>query len=56
MSKIINRMGDLEKKYVCDVIDRAFATSQNGLYNTKLEKAFAEKFHTKYAIGHTNGT
>ncbi len=49
-------MGDLEKKYVCDVIDRAFATSQNGLYNTKLEKAFAEKFHTKYAIGHTNGT
>lgn len=56
MSKIINRMGELEKKYVCDVIDRAFATSQNGLYNTKLEKAFAEKFHTKYAIGHTNGT
>lgn len=52
----MERMGNLEKKYVCDVIDRAFSTSQNSFYNNKLEKSFAERFSEKYAIGHTNGT
>jgi perosamine synthetase len=52
----MNRTSDLEKTYVTQVLDNAFATSLNSIYNTKLEQKFAEMFHTKYAIGHCNGT
>lgn len=52
----MERISKLEKKYVMDVLDNAFATSKNSIYNNKLEKEFAEKFNAKYAIGHCNGT
>jgi len=52
----MKRIGELEKKYVMDALDNAFATSLNSVYNTRLEKAFAQKFHAGYAIGHCNGT
>lgn len=52
----MKRFSDLEKKYVLEVIDNEFATSKNSIFNNKLEKAFAEKFHMNYAIGHCNGT
>jgi len=52
----MKRFTDLEKKYVLDVIDNEFSTSKNSIYNSKLEKLFAEKFSAKYAIGHSNGT
>ena len=52
----MRRISDLEKKYVMDALDNEFATSKNSTYNNKLEQAFAERFHTKFAIGHCNGT
>lgn len=52
----MRRISDLEKKYVMDALDNEFATSKNSTYNNKLERAFAERFHTKFAIGHCNGT
>ena len=55
-NKIIPRIGDIERKYVLDVINRSFATSQNSYYNNLLEKEFAKKVCCSYAIGHINGT
>lgn len=52
----MDRMSEPEKKYVMEVLDNEFATSKNSAFNNKLETAFAEKFHSKYAIGHCNGT
>lgn len=52
----MERISTLEKKYVMDVLDNEFSTSMNSNYNNKLEASFAEKFNTKYAIGHCNGT
>ena len=52
----MKRISDLEKKYVLDALDNEFATSKNSIYNNKLEQAFAEVFHAKFAIGHCNGT
>ena len=52
----MDRISQLEKKYVMDALDNAFATSLNSVYNTRLEQEFAEFFHAKYAIGHCNGT
>ena len=52
----MDRISQLEKQYVMDALDNAFATSLNSVYNTRLEPEFAEFFHAKYAIGHCNGT
>lgn len=52
----MDRISQLEKQYVMDALDNAFATSLNSVYNTRLEQEFAEFFHAKYAIGHCNGT
>lgn len=52
----MNRISELERKYVSEVLDNAFQTSKNSIYNNKLEAAFATLFNVKYAIGHINGT
>ena len=39
-----------------EALENEFQTSKNSMFNDKLEAAFAEKFHSKYAIGHCNGT
>lgn len=52
----MERISDLEKKYVMEALENEFQTSKNSIFNDKLETAFAEKFHSKYAIGHCNGT
>ncbi len=52
----MERIYDLEKKYVMDVLDNAFETSKNSIYNNKLEYEFADMFHSRFAIGHCNGT
>ena len=50
------RIGELEKKYVLEVLDTQFKSSKGADMMTKLEEAFAEKFNAKYAISHVNGT
>lgn len=52
----MERITQLERDYVNQVLDNAFATSLNSVFNNKLEAAFARCFHSKYAIGHCNGT
>lgn len=52
----MKRITDLEKKYVLEVLDNEFATSKNSIFCNRLEKSFSEKFNSKYAISHANGT
>ena len=39
----MERISDLEKKYVMEALENEFATSKNSIFNDKLEAAFAEK-------------
>lgn len=52
----MERISQLERDYVNQVLDNAFATSLNSVFNNRLEAAFAKKFNQVYAIGHCNGT
>jgi perosamine synthetase len=52
----MERISHLERAYVSQALDNAFATSLNSVFNNRLEQAFAKMFHTPYAIGHCNGT
>lgn len=52
----MNRITELEKKYLLEALSNEFATSLNSVFCNRLEKAFAEKFKSKYAISHANGT
>lgn len=52
----MKRFSDLERQYALEVLDNEFNTSQNSIFNNKLEKAFSERFDCSYSIGHINGT
>ena len=52
----MKRFSILEKKYVIEVLENEFNTSNNSVFNNKLEKEFSEQFNCGYAIGHVNGT
>lgn len=52
----MERISSLEKKYVMEALENEFATSKNANFNNKLEVSFAQRFHSKFAIGHCNGT
>lgn len=54
--KKINRVSELEKQYVLDALENEFRSSKNYSYVTLLEKKFAEKYNSKYAIAMNNGT
>ena len=54
--KKIDRISDLERQYVNEVLDGGFASAKNYSFVTRLEKEFAEKFNSKYAIAMVNGT
>ena len=55
-NNVVERLSELEKKYVLDVIDKGFSTTSNSIYNNLLEKKFAQMVGCDYAIGHVNGT
>ncbi len=50
------RIGDLERKYVLDVLDSQFRTSKGSEYMVKFESEFKLKFKSDFAISHVNGT
>jgi perosamine synthetase len=52
----MERISNLERKYISEVLDNSFETSKNSIFNNKLESLFAQTFNSNYAIGHTNGT
>tara|TARA_B110000008_G_scaffold275762_1_gene313836 strand:+ start:2747 stop:3922 length:1176 start_codon:yes stop_codon:yes gene_type:complete len=52
----MNRIGDLEKKYVLDVLASGFRSSLGSVYMTKFEKEFSKKFQSQFSVSHVNGT
>lgn len=52
----MKRVTDLEKLYALEALENGFRASLGSAFNTRLEKAFCERFGASYAIGHVNGT
>jgi len=52
----MERIGETERSYVLEVLDTQFRSSAGHGMTTRLERAFASKFNTRYAIAHINGT
>ena len=52
----MKRISALEIRYVTEALENEFSTSKNSVFNSRLETAFAERFHAQYAISHCNGT
>ena len=50
------RITERERAYVQEVLDTQFHTSAGSLMTTRLERKFAEVFHSNYAISFINGT
>lgn len=50
------RFDEREYNYIKEVLDSGFASGTSGNMNTRLERAFAEKFGQKYAITFNSGT
>lgn len=50
------RFDEREYRYIKEVLDSGFASSTSGSMNSRLERAFAEKFQRKYAITFNSGT
>lgn len=54
--KKIERVGELERKYVMEVLDGQFGSQSSYKMVTRLEEEFAKKIQRKYAIAMVNGT
>src|SRR5438477_12549359 len=52
----IQRITARERAYVQEVLDAQFHTSAGSMMSTRLERKFAERFQSKYAISFINGT
>lgn len=53
---VIDRVSDLERRYVAECLDYEFATSKGSVFCTRLEQAFARRLGMDYAISFVNGT
>jgi len=56
MKRNIERLSELERKYVLEVLETDFRSSKGSMMMKRIEEAFAQKFGVKYAISHINGT
>jgi len=52
----MNRISQMEKDFVNDVLSQNFKSSSSAKYMGLLESTFAEKFNKKFAISFVNGT
>jgi perosamine synthetase len=52
----IARIGDLERRYVLEVLDSQFRSSRGSQMTGRLEPAFARRFGCAYAVAFVNGT
>ena len=50
------RFGDEELTYVKEVLDSGLGASTYGTMNTRLERAFSDRFGLRYGITHNSGT
>jgi perosamine synthetase len=56
LMNISKRIYGNELKYVMDVLNTDFRSSQGSLMTKRLEEEFAKRFSMSYAISHVNGT
>jgi perosamine synthetase len=52
----MKRIGELERKYVLEVLDTDFRSSRGGAMTKRLEEMFAALCKCRFAIAHDNGT
>ena len=52
----IERISDLERRYVAEVLESGFHTSAGGSMTAVLEARFAERYGVGYAVAFVNGT
>jgi perosamine synthetase len=52
----LERVSELERRYVLEVLDSQFRSSSGSLMTSRLEPAFAGRFDSAYAIAFVNGT
>lgn len=52
----MKRIGEIEQKYIQEVLESQFSASNTYQMVTKLERTFAEKFQIKHAVAMVNGT
>tara|TARA_B100001057_G_scaffold456381_1_gene503732 strand:- start:577 stop:1755 length:1179 start_codon:yes stop_codon:yes gene_type:complete len=52
----MERISQIEKKYVMEALENEFSSSKNGIFTKKMESKFSEVFGNKYSISHVNGT
>lgn len=52
----IERISDLERRYVEDVLAASFSSSSGAQFMRRFEVAFADRFNSAYAISMVNGT
>ena len=52
----MNRITDIEKKYLLEAVSNEFSASKNSIFTNRMESKFCEKFESNYAISHVNGT
>lgn len=52
----MKRIGEIEQKYIQEVLEGQFSASNTYQMVTRLEKTFAEKFQVKHAVAMVNGT
>jgi perosamine synthetase len=50
------RIGSAELKYLREVLEGGFRASKVSSMTTRFERAFAEKFGSRFAVAHANGT
>ena len=56
MSVLTERISDLERRYIDQVLDAGFRSSAGNLMTAELEREFAARFDSKFAISFCNGT
>jgi perosamine synthetase len=56
MGSLAWRFDEREYGYIKEVLDSGFASGTSGTMNSRLERAFAERFGLKYAITFNSGT
>ena len=53
---VIERISDLERRYVEECLDYGFEASKGSLFSSRLERAFADRLGVDFAISFINGT
>jgi len=56
MNEPMKRIGELERSYVEEVLANQFRSSKGAVFMTRLERAFADRFGSRFGVSFVNGT